>query len=68
VSWFEVVHHFASGDAQAPTVAVAVSTVMKENNPVTVPPETSVLDARKGIGEARTSHGSGDFRRFLSAA
>ena len=44
VSWFEVVHHFASGDTQGPPEAVAVSTVMKEN-PVTVPPETSVLDA-----------------------
>jgi CBS domain-containing protein len=44
VSWFEVVHHFASGDAQGRAEAVAVSTVMKEN-PVTVPPETLVLDA-----------------------
>lgn len=44
VSWFEIVHHYARRDMADRTEAVAVSSVMRQN-PVTVPPETSVLDA-----------------------
>jgi CBS domain-containing protein len=44
VSWFEVLHHFAGGDPQGRAEPLAVSAVMKEA-PVTVPPETPVLDA-----------------------
>jgi len=44
VSWFEVLHHFARADTRDRAESVAVSAVMKEN-PVTVPPETPVLDA-----------------------
>jgi CBS domain-containing protein len=55
VSWFEVVHHLARGDAQGRTEAVAVSTVMKEN-PVVVPPETPVLDAIALMRRERLAH------------
>jgi len=54
VSWFEVVHHLARGDAQGRT-EVAVSTVMKEN-PVVVPPETPVLDAIALMRRERLAH------------
>jgi CBS domain-containing protein len=44
VSWFEVVHHYARRDITERDEAVAVSTVMRQN-PITVRPETSVLEA-----------------------
>ena len=44
VSWFEVVHHYARRDLADQNEAVAVSTVMQQN-PITIPPETPVLDA-----------------------
>jgi CBS domain-containing protein len=44
VSWFEVVHHYARRDITERDEAVAVSTVMRQN-PITVGPETSVLEA-----------------------
>jgi CBS domain-containing protein len=44
VSWFEVLHHFARGDKEQRDDSVAVSEVMRPD-PLTVPPETPVLDA-----------------------
>jgi CBS domain-containing protein len=44
VSWFEVVHHYARRDTAERSEAVAFSTVMQEN-PITISPETPVLDA-----------------------
>jgi CBS domain-containing protein len=44
VSWFEIVHHYARRDAAERDEAIPVSAIMQKN-PVTVPPQTSVLDA-----------------------
>jgi CBS domain-containing protein len=44
VSWLEVVRYYGQGNEQTSTAPVAVTTVM-QSTPITVPPETSVLDA-----------------------
>ena len=44
ISWLEIVRHYGQGNAQPEAAPVAVAAVM-QTTPVTVPPETSVLDA-----------------------
>jgi CBS domain-containing protein len=44
VSWLEIVRHYGHGNAQPETAPVAVAVVMQPT-PVTILPETPVLDA-----------------------
>jgi CBS domain-containing protein len=44
ISWLEIVRYYGQGNEQTSTAPVAVTTVM-QSTPITVPPETSVLDA-----------------------
>ena len=44
ISWLEIVRHYGQGNAQPEAAPIAVAAVM-QSTPVTVPPETSVLDA-----------------------